>query len=198
MWADRYLAWDTETTGLGTSARIIELGCVLYEQGAAVSEWSTRLNPPGVDWSDPRVLEALSVNGLTPEDLEGSPTFEEAYDDIRQVMRQSDVWVAHNSDFDARMLRQELGHLGDYALSNLPRWMLCTRYLATEFVRLRNYKLETVAQHWAVTQPSAHRAVVDARTCGDVLLAMFWDAYLPIDDEEMGKLYRHVSSKYRR
>jgi DNA polymerase-3 subunit epsilon len=194
-WADEYVAIDTETTGVGASARIVEVAAVTFSKGEPVREWSRLLCPPDVDWESPKVKEALAVNKITREQLSGQPTFAEVLPDLLLELS-CDVWVAHNMDFDRRMLVQE--HTRLERLLVLPPLSVCTLNLA---VRLntgggRN-KLHDVAARYGVKQEDAHRAAVDARVCGLILAAMFKEGRLPVDHGPMADLCRPPDAAWK-
>jgi DNA polymerase III subunit epsilon len=189
-WSDAWVSIDTETTGFGPDARIIEIGVTRFEQGLPVLEWSSLLNVSNVNWESKGVLQALEVNGIKREELQGQPLFSQIYPTLLEVMA-GRIWVAHNSEFDVRMLVQECDIVGKHALMQRPEVALCTKLLAYQLdPELPNHKLETVAQRWRVKQNGAHRALSDAKTCGMVLSEMFGDALLPEDDGGMMSLFR--------
>lgn len=189
-WSDGWVSLDTETTGFGSEARIIEIGVTRFEYGQPVLRWSTLLYPPQVNWEDTKVQQALKVNGLSRNELIGSPLFAQIYDKLLEVMA-GQVWVAHNVDFDLRMLLQECNRCGKTELMQMPQVAFCTKCLAYQVAPdLPNHKLETVAQRWGVEQQQAHRALDDATTCGMVLAEMYGDVLLPEDDERMLALFR--------
>ena len=69
---ERYIAFDTETTGLNPiNDRIIELGAVLFENGKPVKRFETLIN---VGMSIPARVTA--VNNITNDMLENAPTLE--------------------------------------------------------------------------------------------------------------------------
>ena len=60
---DRFIAFDTETTGVNSSLdRIVELGAVIFENGIIVDQFSSLVNP---NMEIPP--EATAVNHITPE-----------------------------------------------------------------------------------------------------------------------------------
>jgi DNA polymerase-3 subunit epsilon len=195
MWSDGYAAFDTETSGLGASARVLEIGVVTFEGGKPVHEWSRLLCPEGVDWDNDKVKEALAVNKLTREQLQGQPTFDEILPDLLLELSLPTL-VAHNAEFDVRMLNQELQRLSKPALS--PQLLVCTKDLASHFNWTNDpNRLENVAPRYGVVQEAAHRAIVDARTCGLVLAAMLQRHPLPMDGARMAELCRTVNAAWR-
>jgi len=197
-WSDTWVALDTETTGFGPEARIIEIGLVRFSYGVPVASWSQLLYPPQVDWESTRVQEALKVNGLSRDDLVGKPIFGQVYAELLDRM-DCPVWVAHNVEFDLRMLMQECNHFGRLALMQLPALAFCTMSLAYQLEpELPNHKLGTVADRWRVAQDQSHRALSDATTSGKVLSEMYGDGLLPDDDQRMVTLYQASQRSWKR
>lgn len=195
MWFDGWVAFDTETTGLGSTARIVEVACVTFEHGKVVREWSQMLYPEDVNWDDANVQKALEVNRLTRAELQDKPRFHEVLGDLLLELSHP-VWVAHNAEFDIRMLNQELQRLGRAALA--PQFVICTLNLATQIANgATGNKLGDVARRWGVPQDGEHRAAADAITCGRILHTMHARSQLPREDHAMLE-YCELSSRNRR
>ena len=177
-----YVAWDTETSGLGPDARILEIGIVTFNHGEVVHEWSQLFCPQNVDWAHPSVQKALEVNGIKREDLEGQPTFESKLSEMLLEFS-TDVWVAHNAAFDARMLTQEFDRL--HRPHAAPPMLVCTMLAAAYTSNERRNKLQDVATRFHVKQEDAHRAVVDATVCGRVFWEMLRQKIVPDSEEGM-------------
>ena len=173
---DTYVAFDTETTGFGPEARILEIGLVVFELGVLVHTWSQLLLPEGVDWENPKVQKALEVNHITRADLAGKPTFSEVMLDVLHEFS-FDLWVAHNAEFDVQMLSQEFARAG--RKFEPPPLTLCTMQLAGYRTNAKGNKLADVAARYGVPQDGAHRAVVDATVCGSIFREMIRKDDLP-------------------
>lgn len=189
-WSTSYVALDTETTGFGPKARVLEVGVVTFERGVPVREWSQLLCPTGVDWEDGQVKKALEVNQIKREELEGKPTFEEV---LPQLLLELSipVWVAHNLDFDLRMLQQEFARLNQSL--PLPHLGACTFRLSAHLnPRAPSNKLADTAAHYGVLQEDAHRATVDARVCGLILAQMHQRGEVPGSGEAFGVLLQRA------
>lgn len=189
-----WAVFDTETTGMGRDARIIELGIVTFEGGRIVQRWSSLFNPPGTDWEHPDVVKALAVNGITREQLQDAPTFEAKLPELL-VQFDASVWVAHNISFDSRMLLQEFNRCN--AKYRAPEFRVCTLDLARKYHPAPGNKLAEVASRFDVTLNGAHRAVADAEACGYILAAMVRGGHVPADDAAMQRLCSEVGSKKR-
>ena len=189
-----FVAIDTETTGLGKDARIVEIGVVTFEDGKVAEEWSRLLRPEGVNWDDPNVKKAMEVNGIPLEELADKPTFSDVVGELL-LQLSLDVWVAHNYEFDARMLRQEFTRTKYPPVE--PLIGVCTKNLGAYLApSAQHNKLADVASRYNVVQPGAHRAVVDARVCGEVLLAMLQKKQLPEDDTEFSSFCKQADASW--
>jgi DNA polymerase III epsilon subunit family exonuclease len=196
-WHESYIAFDTETTGVGTSARILEIGVAVFENGVMVQEWSQLLKPSNVDWADDNVKKAMSINNITDTDLFDKPTFEEVLPDIF-VAFTHDVWVAHNASFDMRMLHQELARLKRPVAELQPKLLACTMTLAAHITPdARVNKLGEVAARYKVTQNGAHRAAADAQVCGGILAAMVREGRLPHEEAAMAEFSKKAEADWK-
>lgn len=175
----RFLVIDTETTGFGSSARILEIGLVFCEEGMVVDSWGQRFCPRGVCWDDPAVQDALKVNGIRPEDLQGQPDFSEVASVIDTLMSRYGIWVGHNLSFDLRMVNQEMMRLG----RQLTRARTAMRVCTLEHDRLinsreRSHKLADAAARYGVKLANAHTAVADATATAELFLKMISEGKL--------------------
>lgn len=185
MWAaGNYCSFDTETTGFGSRARVLEIGLVVFENFLPVHEWSTLLCPEDVDWDNEHVKQAMFINKIDPDSLRGQPTFAQALPNILLELSH-DTLVAHNASFDMGMMGQELSRAGVPLLT--PKMVVCTKILATKLGGGSGNRLQDVAPRFGVVQESAHRAVVDARVCGLVFAAMLRTGRLPVEDAPMAQ-----------
>jgi DNA polymerase III epsilon subunit-like protein len=194
MWSSSFVAIDTETSGFGPDARILEVAVVVFENGLPVHSFSRLICPPDLDWE--KSAEALSVNNLTKEALVGKPTFEETLPDL-MVELAHPVWVAHNMPFDFQMLAQEWARLG--RTLEPPPLLLCTCRLAAFLSPMaQGNKLHQVAARYGVVQDGAHRAVVDAEVCGGIATSMVKQGKLPTDNDTMRMMMRQADVAWKR
>jgi DNA polymerase-3 subunit epsilon len=194
MWSDSWIAWDTETTGFGPDARILEIGCVVFEGLKPVHEWSQLLCPPNVDWNSERVKGALAVNHIDPRDLQGKPAFADVMSEILLELS-GDVLVAHNAEFDLKMLNQELAFASSQPVT--PKLSICTMSIAARLNAVGPHKLANIAERYRVLpEGPAHRATSDARTAGMILAAVY--DQLPHDDAAMAEYCRQAVDGWKR
>lgn len=178
----RFVVIDTETTGLGSDARVLEVGMVFSEGGEIVDSWRQRFNPKGVDWNSPSVQGALSVNGIHPSELVGCPDFSEMADIVYMFLSRYKVWVGHNLNYDLRMLGLEFNRVGK-SLGKDAAFAVCTKELAKYFDSIErtksSHKLVDTAVRFGVKLADAHTAVGDATATAEIFLRMAQSKRLP-------------------
>ena len=95
------IVFDTETTGMGPDAEIIEISCV---NGLGEVLLDTLVQPRG-----DIETEAMMVNGIRPSQLEGQPRIEDVMDLLDPVLSSAGFIASYNLEFDHRLLRQSVG-----------------------------------------------------------------------------------------
>ena len=79
---DRFIAFDTETTGLNPDKDcIVELGAVVFEHGVPIETFQSYVNP-GVCISE----EVSALNHITNEMLQAAPTEEIIYPELMRFL----------------------------------------------------------------------------------------------------------------
>ena len=103
----RFAAFDTETTGTDPrSARIIEFGLVIFDNGEVVERFQTLIHP---ECALPP--EITRITGIKDEDLVGKPVFAELADELERRLVAQPL-LAYNADFDRGMVEGEFRRLG--------------------------------------------------------------------------------------
>lgn len=163
-----FVVFDLETTGLNSSPsagnmdRIIEIGAYKISGGEINESFSTFVNPQ-------RKLseEIIKLTGITPEMVEGAPTFEQVMPDFFKFC-QGAYLVGHNiAGFDFKFVDYYCAQLG----YQLERKLYDTIPLSQELLFLSNYKLNTVADHFGITF-NHHRAVDDALVTAKIFIEL--------------------------
>ncbi len=178
-WLDKApLFLDTETTGLGRDAQVIEIGLV-DTQGLVVFE--TRLKP-----SVSIEPEALAVHGIDALALSDEPVWPDIVPRLLQATGNHPL-VIFNADYDLRILRQTAAAYDDPAswLDNIQAF--CAMNLAADYFGATNrhgsISLANAAHQAGVLWPDrAHAAVTDARVTAGVV-AFIADYYRMISAE---------------
>lgn len=118
------LVLDCETTGLGATSRIVEIGlAMLSSTGELLGTWSSLLC--GDRWIDEG---ASSVNGITNEMLRDAPKFKSIAGPLASLM-ESTIVVAHNAKFDHGRLAYEYVRLREEP----PGDFVCSMSLLSQF-----------------------------------------------------------------
>ncbi|MBZ9638816.1 TerD family protein [Streptomyces sp. PSKA30] len=159
---------DVETSGLiARRDRVLSVAVVtIGPDGEQTGEFSTLLNP-GCDPGP------VGVHGLTAEQLQGAPTFDQVAGRIG-AMLQDRVLVAHNAQFDYDFLAHE------FARARM--WLPVSQRLCTLALNRQvdpptdDMKLGTLAAHYGVPQVQAHDALDDTRVLAGILQASLREA----------------------
>ena len=108
----RFIAFDVETPN-SYNNRISAIGVTVVEDGKIVEEFFTLVDPETY-FSNFNI----QLTGITPEAVEGAPTFEELWPRLEPVFS-SGVLTAHNAPFDMSVLAK---CLRAYPISAPAKW----------------------------------------------------------------------------
>lgn len=159
----RVLSIDTETTGLDDSARVIEFGFSIWENGQHVSRSSMFIHP-GFEITE----QVTEITGIKNEDLEGQNSFSTLFPIIDNVLNDCDVWMFYNAPFDVKMLKREYDLLGkDLPDKPVIDVLVCFRKFERNH---KGKKLVDAANRYSIPFISAHRADDDA----EMTQRVFW------------------------
>ena len=155
----RVFGLDVETTGLGNSARLVEVAAVGYEfDGLHLNflKFSTLINP-GI----PIPEEVTKIHGITDEMVKDAPSTEEALTKLASFLEGVTSLIAHNADFDKKMILQDSARIGqEFKFGDKFK---CSLQLAKRSgLPTSDNKLGTIAKHFGYTNENAHRAADDA------------------------------------
>jgi DNA polymerase-3 subunit epsilon len=170
LWHSNPVYLDTETTGTGPTAEVIEVG-VVDSQGQVL--FSSLMRPRGV--IEPG---AMRVHNISPELVADAPGWVEIWPRLRAVLAGKRVG-AYNSDFDLRLIKQSLQRA-------FLRWDLedgsffCIMKLYARFAgewdsRRGGYRwhtLDAASRQAELPLLNTHRAVDDARLARALLQYM--------------------------
>jgi len=151
---------DTETTGTGPGAEIIEIALV-DQDGSVLFE--SLVNPKGRIEPD-----AMRLHGITSQMVQSAPSWQVIWPQVEAILSTRLVGV-YNSEFDIRLMRQ----------SHQKYWMswqdsnkrfFCIMKLYAEFYgdwdprhgSYRWYSLDNAGQKCGIMLPNSHRAREDA------------------------------------
>lgn len=158
---------DTETTGLGPTAEVVDLAVVGHD-GRVLLE--TLVRP-----LDPIPPDATAIHGLRDADVAIAPAWPAVHDALCRLLAGRPV-VVYNAAFDRRLVAQSGARYG-LVLPEV-RWE-CAMLAYAEFRgepggrggRCRWHKLEQAARAFGAA-PGGHRAAADALACRAVLFGI--------------------------
>ncbi len=162
-----FVVFDLETTGLnnvpsaGGMDRIIEIGAVKIKDGQISEKFSSFVACP-VKLS----AEIVKLTGITDEMLVGAPDVKDVIADFFKFAAGTTL-VGHNVQFDYKFIR----YYGEKEGYLFEQKQYDTVSFAQEILRLSNYKLNTVAEHFGFTF-NHHRAYDDAFVTAKIFLAL--------------------------
>ncbi|MFN2452876.1 MAG: PolC-type DNA polymerase III [Pyrinomonadaceae bacterium] len=157
---------DVETTGAKTPpCRITEIGAYRVSRGRVVAEFQTLINP---ETAIPPFIVGLT--GITNAMVKDAPRFADVAAQWLDFASDA-VLVAHNAAFDVRFLNHEIARV--FPGRRMVNAQLCTVRLSRSVVPgLANYRLHTVAEHFAIPIVNRHRAAGDALATAEIFIQM--------------------------
>lgn len=151
----RCLIIDTETSGLDDSARIVEVGAILYSvTNQCVLQEMASLLPCDAN-------EAEAINRISPEALResGSVGVSIALEMLFRMSKAADCYVAHNAEFDSKRI---FGDTDFLPMATLP-WICTMSDFKWPRATREQGSLISLALDHGVGVASAHRALTDCR-----------------------------------
>jgi DNA polymerase III epsilon subunit family exonuclease len=161
-----FVVVDVETTGAKMPpCRVMEIGAYRVSQGRIVAEFETLVNP---EMNIPPFV--MHLTGITDGMVRHAPVFAEVATDWLDFAGDA-ILVAHNSSFDVRFLNHEVGRV--FPGRRMINSHICTVKLSRRIVPgLMNYRLHTVAEHFAIQIRNRHRAAGDALATAEIFIRM--------------------------
>jgi DNA polymerase III epsilon subunit family exonuclease len=159
-----FVVVDLETTGAKTPpCRVTEIGAYRVSKGQIVAEFQTLVNP-----ETPIPPFIVNLTGINNEMVKDAPYFADVAPSWLEFAGDA-VLVAHNASFDVRFLNHELARV--FPGRRMANSHLCTVILSRRvFPGLENYRLQTVAEHFAITINDRHRAAGDALATAEIFI----------------------------
>jgi DNA polymerase III subunit epsilon len=157
---NNFVVLDTETTGLDSSAEIIEIAIIDASGATLINTRVKALNPipPG----------ASNVHGIYAKDLVDAPLWIEVREKCMALMNGKDV-IIYNRDYDTKLLRYTDAHNGikENAWKNIEFWCAMLAYAEHrgEWNSYRNspkwHKLDAAMIQQKLKVDNAHAALGD-------------------------------------
>lgn len=159
----KYIAFDVETPN-SLNNRMSAIGITVIEDGAITKEFYSLVDP-----EQELAPFNIALTGITPEMIEGQPTFGQLWPTIGPILTDPDgLLLAHNAPFDMGVL----GKCIEAYNIDAPLFLkyACTCQMSKEAAPdLPNHKLNTLCDCLCI-ELDHHNAGSDARACGKVAL----------------------------
>lgn len=178
-----FLVVDVETTGLSAAGgdRVCEVGAVKLRGGAVVDTFGSLVDP-----CRPVSYGAYAVNRISPQMLQGAPTFPDVAERLWSMMEGS-ILVAYNAPFDLSFLTMEFRLC---AFPSLTRPVVDALVIARQLLPgLGKYPQANVARVMGITSPVKHRALEDTMVTAQIF-SMFLSVMKAYDCATCADLHR--------
>lgn len=193
--AKSIIVFDTETTGLGKTAKIIEFAAVRYDITKTGLKETHKidlfLNP-----EETLSEKIVNLTGITDSILEYANTETVEAPGIFSFMASADIWAAYNCGFDLRMMDQ-MSERVQIPYKKHP--CLDVLEMARDFVKkddVENYKLQTVIQSMFPSKKFRfHQAIDDVRATA-LIMSKFISMYLNYNETGNSKYSCHLNFAY--
>lgn len=160
---------DTETTGFGHDAEIVEVAII---DASGQTLFDSLVCPNQAIPAD-----ATRIHGITDAMVQGAPVWPEVYPQVHELLKNSSGIVVYNAEFDRRIIDQV--NRRERLASARAKWgCAMVQYAAyagvwnAKYGNWRWHKLEQAARDLGLTYNGAHRALADARMCQAVVAGM--------------------------
>ena len=159
-----YSIVDIETTGgKFNQEKITEIAIFKIKNDGNISVYHQLINP-----NKKIQLFVERLTGINNIMLKNKPVFEEIAEDIYDFTKNT-VFVAHNVNFDFRVLRNEFSQIG----KKFNRDLLCTIELSKKvFPEMKSYSLGKLVSNLGIKIKNRHRADGDAKATLDLFILM--------------------------
>lgn len=188
---DRFVVFDTETTGLAPSKnRIVELAAIRFVDGGPEQLFTALIDPECVIPD-----EVSMLNGITNKIVDGFPTISQVLPAFEDFIG-NDLLIAHNLEFDLKFLFYSGSKLFKTNRKYIDTLEQAQKLLKKPKVRkfapdpddpwdeggwhydydsdydVENHKLDTLCEYYDIIRPYEHRAAADALATGDLFLKL--------------------------
>lgn len=162
---EEYVIFDIETTGLSpNNENITEIGAVRVKGDRVLEEFHTFADP-----EKPISSKITELTGITDSMVAGAPSQKQAIESFKLFAKDT-ILIAHNaSKFDVNFIKVVCERVGiDFECTYIDTLPLAQNLLT----ELKNYKLDTVAEHYKLGSFNHHRATDDAKILFEIFKCM--------------------------
>lgn len=193
--ASSIIVFDTETTGLGTTAKIIEFAAVRYQITPSGIRETHRIdlfiNPE--EKLEEKIVE---LTGITDRILEMARNEREEAKTVYKFLDTADIWAAYNCQFDLRMLDQMSERTG---IRYIKRPCIDILAMARDHISKEDTKSHKLSAICGLLFPESsfeyHTAIEDVRASAK-LMAKFIGLYRAYEEPTKKRQCRVVWASY--
>lgn len=158
----KFVAFDFETAN---GKNPCSIGIIEFENGVVVNEYYSLIKPKELVFNS----YASRIHGIRVDDVINEREFVDVWREIKHFFNNR-IIVAHNYSFDLSVLNHSLDI---YNLEKPKFEIYCTLKLSRKYLKIENYKLNTVAKYFKIEQNDYHNALEDAFVCGSAFIRLF-------------------------
>lgn len=170
--ASSILVFDTETTGLGQDAKIIQFSGIRYrilETGLKAERMMDLYINPKEPLSD----KIINLTGITDQILKHAKTENVEASGIYSFLESADLWAAYNCSFDLRMLDQMSARTG---ISYNPRPCIDVLEMVRDFFSKDQFGSRSLSSVFGYLYPDSevqfHSSIDDALATAKVMVRL--------------------------
>lgn len=163
----QFCIMDTETTGLGTDAEIVEIAIIDQDGSELLNTLVRPVRPIPAD--------VVAIHGIDNDMVRNAPTWKQIHEEVMCLLSQYKIAI-YNASYDLRMIHQTALQAECW----LPRFERQSRCVMQIFSRYAGewsdhhgnwkwHKLSNAAEACGVSAQGAHRAIADTRMTLGVL-----------------------------
>lgn len=158
---ENFVAVDFETS---KGKNPCSIGLVEFKDYKVVNQYYSLIRPKELTFN--KINQG--IHGITVDDVVNEREFPLVWAEIYPIISGKKL-VSHNFSFDLSVLEYALDL---YSLPKIDLEFSCTLSMSRQALRLRNYKLSTVAGFFDIKQEDYHNALEDAYVCGRVYIEL--------------------------
>lgn len=187
--AHSIIVFDTETTGLGSNAKIIEFAGIRYEvreqELVATGSLHRMINP-----QEPLEEKIVEITGITDEVLSHANPEEIEAPEIFSFLESADTWAAYNCGFDLRMLHQMADRTRRAFLESpcLDILEMARDHISKE--ELKSHRLGAVTEYLFPDECFQYHSALDDTKAAAKCMARFLSMYAGVTEHEKKRQVR--------
>jgi DNA polymerase-3 subunit alpha (Gram-positive type) len=160
-----FIVFDLETTGLNFEEdRMTEIGAVRIKNGIITESFNTFVNP-----LIPISQLITDITGITDDMVRNAPFEDEALKMFYAFCGSEAVLVAHNAGFDCGFIKSACRRIAmQFKYTYIDSIPICRAL----YPKMKNYKLNTVADYLKLPPFNHHRASDDAKMLADIFIIL--------------------------